>query len=316
MGQLTGYLQLKFREYCPRNWQCSSETPLLDRELTKILGYAPRADVVLTECDTMQRLWIEFEVSRADPVANHAKFATGHLFKPLAENDIFVSMVSRHVDRGRRNLAANTIRLMRHIGMQAIQTVLFPKLEGLEVKRFNHLKRDELLRTGPDARPEIERVFAVTTPQADAEGHRIYLAGEIVDVLLNAQAWNREVSTKTGRQQWGRRRVQYFVFVPYSGEFAPCKFCAFLPIRPATPGANITDTYRMTMSLYVQLDETETRFDGGTAQRHLADRLGMGRATAEDNRAVGEMFHHWLRSVQDLITVPAGGPIFLIPTDA
>jgi hypothetical protein len=27
-------------------------------------------------------LWIEFEVSRADPVANHAKFATAHLFQP------------------------------------------------------------------------------------------------------------------------------------------------------------------------------------------------------------------------------------------
>jgi hypothetical protein len=30
-----------------------------------------------------RRLWIEFEISRADPVANHAKFATAQLFQPL-----------------------------------------------------------------------------------------------------------------------------------------------------------------------------------------------------------------------------------------
>jgi hypothetical protein len=198
--------------------------------------------VVLREGHSGRRLWIEFEVSRADPVANHAKFATAHLLQPQAPSDVFVAMVSRHVDRGRRNLAANTIHLLRHVGMQAIQTVLFPSLPGSEVKRFNHLSKEELRQTGPEVPPELDRVLAVK-PRGEAGEHRIYLAGEVVEVPLNARAWNREVATPLGRQQWGRRRrVQYFVAVPYSGEFAPCKFCAFLPIRAVRAADAVADS--------------------------------------------------------------------------
>jgi hypothetical protein len=179
--------------------------------LEALLGYAPRADVVLTQEDGTQRLWIEFEVSRADPVANHAKFATAHLFQPQATGDVFVSMVSRHVNRGRRNLAANTILLMRRVGMRAVQTVLFPSLGGPEVKRFNHMSPDELRASSLDVQPEIERALAVSIPQGTAGGHRIYFAGEVVDVLLNARAWNEAVASSHGQELWGQRRVQYFV---------------------------------------------------------------------------------------------------------
>ena len=48
-----------------------------------------------------RRLWIEFEISRADPAANHAKFATAHLFRPWGPSDAFVSMISAHVARAR-----------------------------------------------------------------------------------------------------------------------------------------------------------------------------------------------------------------------
>lgn len=313
MGALTGYLQEGFRAGCPRGWECRSETRLLTRELASLLGYSPRADVVLTECASGRRLWIEFEVSRADPVANHAKFATAHLFQPQAPDDMFVSMVSRHVDRGRRNLAANTIQLMRHVGMQAIQTVLFPGLTGVEVQRWNQTGKDDLCRLGPDVQPEIERVFAVTTPQGAADDHRIYLAGEVVDVLLNARQWNDEVATPSGRQQWGRRRVQYFVAVPYSGEFAPSKFCAFLPIRSLRDAGQFAATPRMTLLLYVRLDESEPRFDGGVAQRHLTKRLGMVPKTPADDPRLAAQFQRWLESVGDLITVHSHGPVFLVP---
>jgi hypothetical protein len=315
MGSLTSYLQDRFRAECPPGWDCQSESRLLTRELEAILGYAPRADVLLAERAAGRRLWIEFEVSRADPVANHAKFATGHLFQPQAPKDFFVSMVSRHIERGRRNLAANTIQLMRHVGMQAVQTVLFPALNGLEVQRFNQMSKDELRRIGPRVQPEIERVFAVTTPQGAAGDHRIYLAGEVVDVLLNAQAWNREVATPGGRNLWGRRRVQYFVGVPYSGLFAPCKFCAFLPIRLAQTEAGISNESRMTLQLYVELDESESRFDGNVAQRHLTKRLGMvARTPAEDPQAA-ELFNNWLTTASELIIVHSRGPVFLLPPD-
>ena len=37
-----------------------------------MLGYAPQADILLLERKTGHRLWVELEISRADPVANHA----------------------------------------------------------------------------------------------------------------------------------------------------------------------------------------------------------------------------------------------------
>ena len=255
------------------------------------------------------------KLASLDPVANHAKFATAHLFQPQAPNDTFVSMVSRHVDRGRRNLAANTIQLMRHVGMRAVQTVLFPTLNGFEVQRYNQMSKDELRKTGPDVQPEIERVFAVTTPQGAVGDHRIYLAGDVLDVLLNARAWNREVATQPGRGLWGRRRVQYFVSVPYSAEFAPCKFCAFLPVSPVKLSGGLAETSRMTLELYVQLDESDPRFDGGVAQRHLTKRLGMVPTTPAEHLKVAEQFERWIAAAGDLITVHTRGPVFLLPPD-
>lgn len=197
--------------------------------------------------------------------------------------------------------------------MQAVQTVLFPDLSGLEVQRFNQMSKDELRKVGPNVQSELERVFAVTTPLEVAGDHRIYLAGEVVDVLLNARAWNREVATAIGRKSWGRRRVQYFVEVPHSGSFAPCKFCAFLPIpRTGTP-SQIPGTPRMCVELYVQLDESEPRFDGNVAQRHLTKRLGMVRRTCADHPEGAARFEQWLAKVSDLISVHSRGPVFLCP---
>ena len=80
MGTLTSYLQQSFAAVCPPRWMCQYEAALFGREIADVLGYAPRADVLLTRVDDNRRLWIEFEISRADPVANHAKFATRHRF--------------------------------------------------------------------------------------------------------------------------------------------------------------------------------------------------------------------------------------------
>src|SRR5436190_187749 len=138
MGALTVYLQREFERQCPSGWVSHKEVRLLPADLEDLLGYAPRADVLLQRSDGTRRLWIEFEVSRADPVANHAKFATAHLFQPQLASESFVAMVSPHVARGRRNLAANTVAVMRHVGMSAFQTVLLPQLTGAEVQRLNH----------------------------------------------------------------------------------------------------------------------------------------------------------------------------------
>lgn len=64
---------------CPSGWTCRYEARVLTAHFESSLGYSPRADVCLENEDTSRRLWIEFEISRADLVANHAKFATAHL---------------------------------------------------------------------------------------------------------------------------------------------------------------------------------------------------------------------------------------------
>jgi hypothetical protein len=157
MGNLTVYLQSAFASTCPPGWQVRPEVALLPPDIVAVLGYAPRADVLLERRDGNRRLWIEFEISRADPVANHAKFATAQLFQPLPATDSFVAMVSPHVDRGRRNLAAATIGVMRRLGMDAFQTVLFPTHEPATIKRLNHLDLASLPAEDLAVRTELDR---------------------------------------------------------------------------------------------------------------------------------------------------------------
>jgi hypothetical protein len=101
---------------------------LLEADATRILGYRPAVDLLLESRHTDERLWLELEISRADPVANHAKFASAHLMQPLSERDTFVSLVSNHVARGRANLAAHAIHLLRIAGLKAFQIPLLPEL--------------------------------------------------------------------------------------------------------------------------------------------------------------------------------------------
>lgn len=162
MGVLTSYLQQEFIQQSPPGWVCHRERGLLNKRLEDFLGYASRVDVLLERQDVSRRLWIEFEISRADPVANHAKFATAHLFEPQLKTDSFISMVSPHVTRGRRNLAANTILLMRRIGMSAFQTVLFPQMSKEEIQRLNHLDLTSIKNTGLAVKSEIERAISVS----------------------------------------------------------------------------------------------------------------------------------------------------------
>jgi hypothetical protein len=214
MGALTPYLQHEFSKFCPPGWHCRAESRLLSRELEDLLGYAPRADVRLEKEDSSLRLWIEFEVSRADPVANHAKFATSHLFHPQRPTDVFLAMVSPHVDRGRRNLAAKTVALMRYIGMNAFQTVLFPQFLGEEIKRLNHLPLHVLFDKNLPVQAEVERALSISEPVLTVSGRRIHFVGDMMDVMLNLRSWNQELATPEGCDLWGRRTITYRTYAP------------------------------------------------------------------------------------------------------
>ncbi len=190
MAGLTSFLQAEFARQPPNEWQCRHETPVLPADLERLLGYAPRADVILERIDGARRLWIEFEVSRADPVANHAKFATAHLFSQQRPTDTFISMVSAHVVRGRRNLASNMIYVMRALGMRAFQTTLLPHLAAAEVQRLNSINYEALRAEAIPVQAEIERAIVVSEPVSGHQDQDIHLAGEPVQALLNLRHWN------------------------------------------------------------------------------------------------------------------------------
>jgi hypothetical protein len=316
MGTLTVFLQQEFRRRCPAGWSCRPERRLLPAALERLLGYAARADVLLERDDGSRRLWLEFEVSRADPVANHAKFATSHLFQPQQAADTFVALVSPHVTRGRRNLAANTIHLMRQLGMRAFQTVLLPHLGPGEVRRLNHLPLARLDGEGLPVEAEIERTLAITEPALTMTDYDLHLAGDLPDVFLNVRRWNEDLGAEEGQRLWGRRTVTYFVYEAETGLFAPSKFCAYtaVPTRPlmATPGQGLRSLASMTMARYAAISDGTHLLDGNRAQTHLTSRLGMRRVASGESAAVDRQFAAWLGRHKEEITVHPGGPVFLL----
>lgn len=288
---------------------------MLSAKWEELLGYAPRVDVLLARNDGGRRLWVEFEVSRADPVANHAKFATAHFFQPLPVTDVFVSMVSAHVARGRQNLAANTIYLMRRNGMRAYQTVLMPQYEGEHIQYLNQLPFSELTAMAPTIEPEIERAMSITEPLNAGTEKELHFAGNLLEVLLNVRRWNVEMESSDNCALWGRRTVTYFVFDPFSQQFAPAKFCAYIAV-PVNPMSTDTEPSslraEMTVGYYVTLGE-DRRFDGHAAQQHLVTRLGMQAVPATSAPDIEDRFRTWLLHHDAAIAVHPGGPSFIVP---
>jgi hypothetical protein len=309
LGSLTPYLQEHFQASCPRGWRCRCEVPLVDAAAARRLGFEPRADVLLEKSDESKRIWVEFEISRADPVANHAKFATARFFEASVQREAFVSMSSRHIVRGRAALAAGAAMMMRSLGFPAFQVDLLPSLDARAIKRLNAVPRAELSRVaGLDVAPEIERVLAVTDAAIIDGWHRIHKADNHFTVSVNVRRWNHEMTEPSIRARWGRRAVQYYVFDPPTQLFAPAKFCAFVPSplskEPAMPFLLVREPPgAMTMDLYASLGEGDPRFDGHVARTHLASRLGY-RAMALSSAPVqvATAFEQWHAEWADAVT--------------
>lgn len=248
-------------------------------------------------------------------MANHAKFATAHLFEPQLKTDSFISMVSPHITRGRRNLAANTILLMRRIGMSAFQTVLFPQMSKEEIQRLNNLDLISIKNTGLAVKSEIERAISVSETILIASTNHIHFVGDMMDVMLNLRRWNKDLETNEGRKLWGKRTITYFVFEPHLKSFAPSKFCAYIAI-PSKLSPNLTtDEFvraEMTVELYVTLDGTDSRFDGLRAHKHLTQSLGMTPRTRDEVKEIAIIFDEWLSRHSDCIAVHPNGAVFLL----
>jgi hypothetical protein len=316
MPRLARHLQDVFIRDCPSGWACSPEVSVVPKEMERWLGYAPQADVMLREVKTGRRVWVELEISRADPVANHAKFATAHLFQPMPQQDTFVSMVSRHVDRGRSNLAAHTIALMRTLGIRAFQTILLPTVERDEIKRLNHLTADRLREEAPVVGDELKRVLSVSGAVGRVLESDIHFAANAVEVLYNVQRWNQDMALPALRERWGQRRVRYFAYDPRTRLFAPSKFAAYLrlPLSPQQAWLQERSLTGMSIASYTEIDQQHPLFDGRRAWQHLETQLRMvARPIETQPEPMVDAFWRWSERFKDAITVDAKGPVILCP---
>lgn len=312
MGQLAAYLQRQFQTHCPPGWTAARETPLLSADLRRLLGYAPQVDVLLTHADG-RRLWVEFEISRADPVANHAKFATAHLFEPQPERDIFLSMITSHVTAGRRNLAANAIWLMRYAGMEAYQTPLLPHSSPEEIRRLNQSSLADLSRERLDVRGELTRALTISETLAQVETAAIHFVANHMEAALNLHQWNVEMATAAGQALWGRRVVTYFVYDAVTRRFAPSKFCAYVSIPETTALRLPISGATMSLARYAAIDHDEIIFDGQRAHRHLTNNLAMRLVGPAERPDIAAQFDRW-RQATAVVVHPAG-PKFLVAPD-
>ena len=302
-GNLAHHIQDTFGETAPRGWRVvGTEQRLLATELSDRVGYAPAADLVIENTAGTRRIWVELEISRADPVANHAKFAVASRLQRF--DDTFVAMVSRHVTGGRRALCSHAITMMRQLEVDAFQTSLLPQLDGDEIKRLNHMSRPELVRACPSLAPEWERLLTVSSPLTERAGRRILFIGDPVEAAWNVHQWNIDVATEAGRALWAGRRgfraVEHFVWWPPAGLFAPCKFTAFVPAGGALG---------MNMATYADLDESEPLFDGRRAWTHM-ERIGF---TRSETPTLYERFWRWQRAQGKVLRVKRDLPVIWVP---
>lgn len=314
-GGLARYLQVQFEANCPPGWRCAIERPLLDTAGRSMLGYDPRADVLLERTDGQRRLWIEFEISRADPAANHAKFAAAHVLRPWGPEDAFIAMISSHVARGRRNLGAGMIHVMRQVGFDAFQTVLLPGLAKEQIKALNH-DAVALSRVRPDVTPEIERAMSIAEPVTARSDGRLHFAADVFDVLLNLRRWNEDAANPTRAARWRRRSVRYVVVDPATGWCAPAKFAAYIVLPPrnhSSVGPRGIES-QMTFERYAALDASEPKFDGHRAWTHLTRRLGFSAHVYGESADASTALDAWCaRSAQQLLQIDQTQVTLLTP---
>jgi len=305
---LAAELQRRLIACPPPGWIARKEAGLLTPELSRALGYRPSVDLLLESKSTPDRIWVEFEISRADPVANHTKFASAHLIHPLPISDAFVSLVSNDVALGRANLAAHAVFLLRIAGLRAFQMPLFPNLNSQRIKNFNQGL------SGFDTLPDhqIREVIELTRPlgRPTDTGTEIYYATNRLEVTLNLHQWNRGISEPKLRTQWGKRNVRYLVADTASGLFAPSKFCAYTRM-PLSSNTKESQSPTMTIPSYTAIEQSNSIVDGQKARRRL-ERLGFDTVRLPDaSTRLRKAFLKWKTSHQTSLNLDEGECVLL-----
>jgi hypothetical protein len=142
----------------------------------------------------------------------------------------------------------------------------------------------------------------------------LFYVANLMEVMHNVAQWNIDIGNPKLQQLWGKRRITYFVYNPYTKEFAPSKFCAYI----VTGKLNISHKQKvsgatMNVALYTKIPREETIFDGYSARKHLEDNLAMRLIKLEESPDLFNKFKLWHHTCQDFVIIPDKGVSVLIP---
>lgn len=298
-GHLASYLQQALTAATPKGWQATPEAPLFDLDLATRLGFNPRCDLLLHHRRSDRRLWIEFEISRADPAANLMKFAVGHLHQPLGPGDTFVSMCSNHIAAGRRALVIGATSVLRRLSINAIHLDLLPDCDGPTIKQLNHASPAEVVTRQLPIAGELRRILDCSTTQSAGIHGELRLAPTCHLATETIRNWARDIVTEAGRTAWGNhRRCRYWALDPASGSIAPCKIAAYAIDHPGQWTLQALD-----IATYCQIEYEHPIFDGNRAWRHL--HLGLGFHEGDDGHR--QQAADWLQA-HGLSNLATAGP--------
>ncbi|MBZ5596027.1 MAG: hypothetical protein LAP39_27610 [Acidobacteriia bacterium] len=131
------------------------EADVFPRSLCEEIGYSPAADLLVeyTWDGSEVHAWIELEVSRADPVANPAKFLVAFSERSPQPGEVFVFAISRAIQRGRAALCRRFVQMMRDRGFPVYAEDFLPSATEHLITRLNVRSREEFeqaLATEPE----------------------------------------------------------------------------------------------------------------------------------------------------------------------
>src|SRR5262245_20292925 len=121
------------------------EADVFPQSLCEEIGYSPAADLLVEYSweGSEVHAWIEVEVSRADPVANPAKFLVAFSERSPQAGEIFVFALSRAIQRGRAALCRRFVRMMQERGFPVYTEDFLPSATEHLIARLNVRSREE-----------------------------------------------------------------------------------------------------------------------------------------------------------------------------
>jgi hypothetical protein len=176
------------------------------------------------------------------------------------------------------------------------------------------LSEEELLDEKLQTTSEIKRGTSITQKKTIVKQRKFSFLSNLKEVMKNVIQWNREMLNSEIQTIWGKRRITYFVFNPFTNEFAPSKFCAYSSIEKFSP-IEIINGATMTISFYDQVKNESKTFNGNVARKYLENRLGMHLVILANIPSLSPIFYTWYQKHQDFINLPDEGLSILVPPD-